>query len=183
MDYKIMNFIYRLPFKIFSTKTYYLKMARFADSLSNWAWTNYRKNNTNQAISACEVAKYTQDVWTKNHHIVVDEPKNIGGYNKGATPFELLQAALASCTVITLRMYCEKKAINIEHLSVDVTKETITTTIEGSKKPNISQLYNIKINIKGVVSEKDKKRLARIATKCPVHLALKNTPQFKINIS
>ncbi len=114
---------------------------------------------------------------------MVDEPKNIGGDNKGATPFELLQASLASCTAITLRMYCKKKAIKLEHLSVDIVKESIMVQKNESQKPVATQLYNVSLNIKGDVSEQDKKRMKKIAARCPVHLALKSPSQFNISIN
>ena len=38
-----------------------------------------------------------------------DEPKEMGGEDAGPAPDEILEASLASCTAITLRMYADRK--------------------------------------------------------------------------
>jgi putative redox protein len=124
---------------------------------------------------------YTQDLLTPRHHLVADEPIPLGGNDLGPTPFELLQASLASCTVITLRMYCEHKAISVDNILVSVKREKITLTSDNNKK-QASNLFTIKIDIQGDVDEKTKKRMLKIAARCPVHQAFKTTPQFKTTL-
>ena len=41
--------------------------------------------------------------------ILADEPVEVGGMASGPTPYELLSAALAACTVMTLRLYAQRK--------------------------------------------------------------------------
>src|SRR5262249_52932753 len=66
-----------------------------------------------------QVAHATADIGTGNyatalmaghHALTADEPVKAGGTDAGPSPHELLCAALAGCTAITLRMYAQRKA-------------------------------------------------------------------------
>ena len=59
----------------------------------------------------------------REHHVVVDEPTDEGGSDKGARPTELLAASLGSCTAITLRMYAKHKGWDFGDIVVDVKVE------------------------------------------------------------
>ncbi len=64
-------------------------------------------------------AGYAVTIRARTHEIAADEPVERGGTDTGATPMELLLAALASCTIITLRMYAERKGWELGELRVD----------------------------------------------------------------
>ena len=55
------------------------------------------------------------------HPLVADEPASVGGSNRGPSPYELLSAALASCTTMTLKMYAGFKQIALDSVTVRVT--------------------------------------------------------------
>ena len=64
---------------------------------------------------------YRQDIRTGNHTLVADEPPDHGGQDAGPAPYDLLLAALGSCTAITLEMYAAKKGWRLGQLRVDLT--------------------------------------------------------------
>ncbi|NRA87213.1 MAG: OsmC family protein [Rhizobiales bacterium] len=96
------------------------------------------------------------------HHLLVDEPKSIGGSNLGATPTQLLAASLASCTTITLSMYASRKKFDVLNISCKVTHETV----------NGQSQFNRAIELSGNLTQEQKVRMLAIANKCPIHKLL-----------
>ena len=43
------------------------------------------------------------------HRLITDEPKGVGGTDRGPAPHELLPAALAACIATTIRTYTHTK--------------------------------------------------------------------------
>ena len=71
-------------------------------------------------VTSSSVA-YRQDIRTGNHTLVADEPPDHGGQDAGPAPYDLLLAALGSCTAIMLEMYAAKKGWRLGQLRVDLT--------------------------------------------------------------
>ena len=46
--------------------------------------------------------------------MVADEPAVLGGHDVGPDPFEYLLAGLGACTVMTLRLYADRKGWPLE---------------------------------------------------------------------
>src|SRR4030095_8968807 len=64
------------------------------------------------------IIKYQCTIEWKNGKFISDEPLSTGGNATGPDPFTLLLSAGASCTLITLRMYINRKGWNIEDIVV-----------------------------------------------------------------
>jgi putative redox protein len=112
---------------------------------------------------------YRTTVFAAGHTFLADEPVESGGTGTGPTPFELLLASLASCTVMTLRMYIDRKMWNADAIHVDLQ----LFKLEGAT------LIERNINIDGKMTAVQKERLAQIANACPVHKILSG--QIMIN--
>lgn len=54
------------------------------------------------------------------HEIVGDEPDSAGGLGLGPAPFDLLTAALAECTAMTVRWYAAQHQWPLDHVEVVV---------------------------------------------------------------
>ncbi|MBK9730597.1 MAG: OsmC family protein [Chitinophagaceae bacterium] len=96
--------------------------------------------------------------------IIADEPADEGGAEMGFSPDELLLAALGSCTTITLRMYADRKGWALDEVKVHM-------TFERDKVKNTTHILRT-VELKGALSEEQKKRLMVIADKCPTHQIL-----------
>ncbi|OUL62443.1 OsmC family protein [Flavobacterium sp. AJR] len=129
----------------------------------------------NTIIASIDTRKYRTEIKSASGNIVIaDEPQEMGGKNLGFSPSELLASALASCTLITLRMYIDRK-------QWDVTEINISVDFERNSEQNVS-LLNRKIEITGNVDEAQKERLLKIANSCPIHKTLTNTIQIQTTL-
>ncbi len=63
--------------------------------------------------------KYQCSVEWRNGTFLADEPVRSGGGDKGPDPYTLLLSSLATCTLITLRMYIDRKGWSIPALKVN----------------------------------------------------------------
>ena len=106
---------------------------------------------------------YTTALMAGHHALTSDEGPALGGKDTGAAPHELLCAALAACTAITLRMYAERKTWSLRAAHVDVLYR-----LEGDKRTITRRL-----RLEGELDETQRARLADIAERTPVTLTLK----------
>jgi len=124
---------------------------------------------------------YTTQVSTPNHIGLTDEPIELGGQNKGPSPYDLLIGALASCTTITLRMYINRKGWDVQQIRVRVNysrdyRKDCESCSSAQKKIDVFERI---IHIEGNIDEKKQERILQIANKCPVHLTLENNARIK----
>ncbi|MDE3253748.1 MAG: OsmC family protein [Bacteroidota bacterium] len=107
-------------------------------------------------------ALYQVSIRNGRHEMKADEPMDLGGGDTGPTPDALLEASLASCTAITLRMYANRKNWSISSISVLVNLERK----EGKT------FFTRVIDLQGDLDPTQKNRLLEIAKACPVSKTL-----------
>lgn len=118
-------------------------------------------------------AKYQCTIEWRNGKFIADEPESSGGKDLGPDPFTLLLSSLASCTLVTLRMYIERKGLDIPAIRVnanlfqEIQNEELVTTIDRD------------IVFEGTVSEETKTKLQEIASRCPVSKILEGNTKVR----
>ena len=122
----------------------------------------------NQVFVRLSGEKYTTEVMTPNHHLIADEPTEVGGADLGPNPYDLLMASLGSCTAMTLKMYAERKKWPLEQVSVFLNHEKVH--LADSENPEnssakVSQFTRI-IEIEGDLDAEQRQRLLEISNKC-----------------
>ena len=108
------------------------------------------------------VGTIAQKIEIGPHAVIADTGRDAGGEDLGADPHELLDAALAACTALTLTLYARHKGIKLAALEVEVDHEES----EG--------VYRMRrdIHVRGEISAEQRARMLEIANKCPVHRTL-----------
>lgn len=118
---------------------------------------------------------YRTEITSASGNIVIaDEPQEAGGKNLGFSPSELLASSLASCTLITLRMYINRKQWDVSEINIKVDFER--------DLDNKISLFTRKIEIIGEVDDKQRERLETIANSCPIHKTLTNSIEIKTTL-
>lgn len=123
-------------------------------------------------IATITDAHYTVVLNNGRHSFNADEPEYKGGADKGPAPDEILEASLASCTAITLRMYADKKnwILNEVDVSVNLTRVEHKT------------IFTRSIKLQGNLLEEQKQRLLQIAKACPVSKSLLGEIEINSNL-
>jgi putative redox protein len=94
--------------------------------------------------------------------------------DQGPTPYDLLSAALATCTSMTLRMYANHKKLDLESATVRVEHDRIHAEDcqdceSGSGKVDE---FRRTISLEGDLTRAQRNRMLEIADRCPVHRTL-----------
>jgi putative redox protein len=129
---------------------------------------------------------YLQDISAgPRHHILADEPVDQGGTDLGMTPHQLVSAALAACTSITLRMYAGRKKWPLEHIYVDVThnKMHAKDCEDCESTEGMVSRFSRTIHLTGDLTEDQRTRMMGIANKCPVHRTLTNEVSIRTELA
>lgn len=123
-----------------------------------------------------KLGRYSQDVQAGKHRFKADEPHSVGGDDHGPAPYELLLSALGACTTMTLRMYAERKGLDVQHLSVKLKhhKKPAAEVPEAHSPSGAVDIIEREIDIVGDLPDAVRRRMLEIADRCPVHRTLHN---------
>lgn len=108
-------------------------------------------------------APYHVDIAADGHALVADEAKEHGGGGEGPSPFDLVVSGLAACTLITLRMYAERKG----WAEVRISGEFQLRTEDGR------HVIDRQVRVTGAPDVAALERMRDIVERTPVTLALK----------
>ena len=117
---------------------------------------------------------YATAITTGHHELTADEGPELGGKDAGPAPYDLLTSALGACTVITLRMYAERKQWPVTAVHVDIHFKRGDDKVESIDRA---------LHIEGDVDAEQKKRMAEIAERTPVTLTLKRSLEIRTTLA
>ena len=118
--------------------------------------------------------KFAQWVRTPTHEFLADEPESYGGSDHGPTPYDLLLAALGTCTSMTLKMYAERKGLALDNVRVELehSRDHHLDCVDCEEGGEALQAIDLAIHLEGDLSADDREKLFEIAKKCPVYRTL-----------
>ena len=126
-------------------------------------------------------ASFAQEVEIDSHELYADEPVSYGGTDTGPTPYDLLLAALGSCTSMTIGFYARKRRWPVENITVSLRHSKIHATDceECETKEGKIDRIELDIQLTGTLTEEQHAKLIEIAGKCPVHQTLTSEINIK----
>jgi putative redox protein len=117
---------------------------------------------------------FTTKIKSRQHSLIGDEPKSLGGDDLGPSPYDFVSIGLATCTAMTIRMYTDRKGWLLEDIEVHVDHQKVhAKDLEHPEagRGKVDHFFR-KIKIIGAMDEAQRKRIMQIADKCPVHKTL-----------
>jgi putative redox protein len=119
-------------------------------------------------------AGFRVDLNARSHHLVADEPRALRGTDAGPTPYELMLAALASCTAMTMRMYADRKGWPLQDAVVWL-RQACAHEPDCERCPTekvgMGQIER-RVELGGPLTDEQRTRLLEIADRCPVKQTL-----------
>ena len=117
---------------------------------------------------------FRTEIEASGHALIADEPIAAGGTDDGATPYDLVLAALGACTAMTLRMYADRKKWPLEAVVVALHHSRSHAADEQHCEDRPARLDQIErtLEISGPLTHEQRIKLAEIAERCPVHRTL-----------
>ena len=95
---------------------------------------------------------------------LMDEPVAAGGMGSGPNPYDLLSAAIGACSLMTVRLYANRKNWPLERVRVKVTHH------RGGL--NDRDRFVREMQFMGPLDEVQRAKLLDISMRCPVHLTI-----------
>jgi putative redox protein len=120
-------------------------------------------------ITVKQTGKMSVTASNEQHQIISDVAASLGGEDAGLNPHELIEAALAACSTLTIELYAKRKNWDVSNMVVEV--KIVEETKEASR-------IDRKITFGPQNSPEERQRITEIANKCPIH----NLLQSKITI-
>jgi len=115
------------------------------------------------------------EIKARQHTIACDQPEQLGGYDEGMTPPELLLSALGSCAAFYTVAYLKKKGITDVGTRVAVTAD---------KVPNPMRMDNFQIAVSVPVelSAEQRDGVEQAVHHCLIHNTLLHPPTIGLSI-
>jgi uncharacterized OsmC-like protein len=135
--------------------------------------------------AAIGTGRYPTTIAAAGHALTADEPASAGGTDAGPDPYALLLAALASCTLITLRMYADRKEWPLEGADVELSHDRIHAgdCEDCESAEGMITVITRRLTLTGALDEDQRQRLLEIANRCPVHKTLEHEIRIRSELA
>ena len=166
-----------------------------ANILANWSSRYLSEGDEMTSLEGGQVevvenniGRLGNTIRTQNHELLADEPRENGGDDSGPNPYEYLLAGLGACTSMTLRMYAEKKRMDLGSIVVRLKHDRIHAR-DCVDCPDVADtdsridLIERQLILSSDLDEQQREKLLEIADKCPVHKTLMNLKQIRTVVS
>lgn len=135
---------------------------------------NALDGSADESVARTLIDSFTTEMRVATHRWVADEPAAQGGNGLGPSPYDLLAAALAACTSMTLKMYATRKSLPMTSVTVRVKHGKVHAKDCTDCESGAARIdeFRREISIEGSLSDSERQRLLEIAEMCPVHRTL-----------
>lgn len=118
---------------------------------------------------------YQVEVRVGTSTFLADEPVAVGGLGSGPNPYDLLSAALGTCTVLTARLYANRKGWPLTRARASV--------VHHPAGAGQRDLFEREVALEGDLDDGQRARLIDIASRCPVSQTLQRGAEVRISLA
>ena len=108
------------------------------------------------------LTKYRCSISWRNGKLIADEPEKSGGKDEGPDPYTLLIASVVSCSLITLRMYIDRKGWDVPAITVQ------GNLFQNMKDDKPVWVIDRDIQFLSPLTDEQRNKLTEIAMSCPI---------------
>ena len=121
-------------------------------------------------VTARVDAGFHTRIAARAHGINADEPLELGGTDRGMTPYELLLASLSSCMAMTMRMYSDRKGWPLETVTVQLRTAPARDADSEVRVSGAKSVTRIErhVELAGPLTDEQRARIIEIGDRCPV---------------
>ena len=117
-----------------------------------------------------EAARYQTRFSDGEHHGTSDTTVDKGGRHSGFRPHDLLEAALASCVNMTVRMFADNHAIPLR---------SVTAKVSVDRTDPDEVVFRYEVGLDGELTPEQRDSLLHAAAACPVRRTLSKRIRFE----
>lgn len=125
----------------------------------------------------------TFEAQARGFSLLIDEPPNLGGMDKGPNPVEYLLFALGGCLGIVIQVVAKEMNIKINSLKINLKGDLNPMRFMGKDFSERAGYKNIKveIDIKSDISrEKLEELIKKVEERCPISDNIRNVTPINI---
>lgn len=118
---------------------------------------------------------FRNEIEAGKHRFIADEPPDAGGTDEGPTPYDLLSAALGTCTSMTLHYYARREKIPLEGVEVRLTNDRMHAKdcADCTTTAGYIHRFTVQLTLHGAaLTQEQREHLLTIAKRCPVYKTL-----------
>ena len=125
---------------------------------------------------------FKQEVIAGRHHLVADEPVNVGGDDAGPDPYDYLLTALGVCTSMTVGFYARRNKWPLENITVSLWHSRIHARDceDCETKDGMVDRIDVEVELTGALNAEQHAKLMQVAAACPVHRTLTSEINIKL---
>ncbi len=107
----------------------------------------------------------------RDHHVIIDQPKEAGGTNTGPTPLEYFLFSIAGCVLSIARIVATQKKITLRGMSVNIEGDIDVARLLGKPTDSRAGFQEIRMNATldaDLTLDEKKEFLKEVEERCPV---------------
>jgi uncharacterized OsmC-like protein len=114
-------------------------------------------------------------VEVRNHRLLLDQPVEEGGQDKGMTPVEIFIASLGGCIGYFAAKFCQRHTIPMVGLK-------ITAEWDYAERPHRVGTITVHVDLPARLESEMRNRLQRVLESCTIHQSLADPPKVSVGL-